>query len=181
MEGKLYLICGDDDYLVDTAAREDQSARAGADREFGVEIVDGQRDTADEITEAVNACMESVQTLAFGATKVTWFRDVTFLTGGGRSAGTIAAKEAVQKLTTWLGGLLSGQTLTTTTKVLRNSTFFKTCQQQGEIQDFGSGTRLGSLRNWPENVWISCSSKQAHRRRERARRFKRVGHDTRLL
>jgi len=187
MEGKLYLICGDDDYLVDTAARERINQLVPeADREFGVEIVDGQRDTSDGITEAVNACMESVQTPGFfGATKVTWFRDVTFLTGGGRSAGTIAAKEAVQKLTTWLkGGLLSGQTLIiTTTKVLRNSTFFKTCQQQGEVQDFGSGHKAWELEKLAgermdilfEQAGLTVDANA------RDEFLKRVGHDTRLL
>ena len=159
MEGKLYLICGDDDYLVDTAARERINQLVPeADREFGVEIVDGQRDTSDGITEAVNACMESVQTPGFfGATKVTWFRDVTFLTGGGRSAGTIAAKEATQKLITWLkGGMLDGQALIiTTAKVLRTSTFFKTCQQHGEVQDFGNGLKAWELEKLADGAPVS--------------------------
>ena len=72
MEGKLYLICGDDDYLVDTAARERINQLVPeADREFCVEIVDGPPETSAGIPEAVNACMESVQTPGFfGATKV---------------------------------------------------------------------------------------------------------------
>ncbi len=187
MEGKLYLICGDDDYLVDTAAREriNQLVPA-ADREFGVEIVDGQRDTLDGIIEAVNACMESVQTPGFfGATKVTWFRDVTFLTGSGRSAGTTAAKEVVQKLVAWLkDGLLAGQNLIiTTTKVLRNSTFFKTCQQLGEIQDFGSGHKAWELEKLAGER-MDALFKQAGLTVDAPARdefLKRVGCDTRLL
>ncbi len=188
MEGKLYLICGDDDYLVDTAARERINQLVPeADREFGVEIVDGQRDTSDGITEAVNACMESVQTPGFfGATKVTWFRDVTFLTGGsGRSAGTKAAKDAVEKLVTWLkGGLLTGQNLVvTTTKVLRSSTFFKTCQQQGEVQDFGSGHKAWELEKLAGER-VDILFKQAGLTVDAPARdefLKRVGYDTRLL
>jgi len=187
MEGKLYLICGDDDYLVDTAAREriNQLVPA-ADREFGVEIVDGQRDTLDGIIEAVDACMESVQTPGFfGATKVTWFRDVTFLTGSGRSAGTTAAKEVVQKLVAWLkDGLLAGQNLIiTTTKVLRNSTFFKTCQQLGEIQDFGSGHKAWELEKLAGER-MDALFKQAGLTVDAPARdefLKRVGCDTRLL
>ena len=187
MEGKLCLICGDDDYLVDTAAREriNQLVPA-ADREFGVEIVDGQRDTLDGIIEAVNACMESVQTPGFfGATKVTWFRDVSFLTGSGRSAGTTAAKEVVQKLVAWLkDGLLAGQNLIiTTTKVLRNSTFFKTCQQLGEIQDFGSGHKAWELEKLAGER-MDALFKQAGLTVDAPARdefLKRVGCDTRLL
>ncbi|HNX33582.1 MAG TPA: hypothetical protein PKM57_03075 [Kiritimatiellia bacterium] len=147
MNGKLCFICGDDDYLVDSAARERINQLVPAsDRALGVEIVDGRRDTADEIRCAVDACMESVQTPGFfGAAKVTWFRDVTFLTGSGRVSETVAAKEAVEKLTEWLKkGLLDGQVLILTAgKVLRSSVFFKVCQKQGEVEDFGGG-----LKSW---------------------------------
>ena len=147
MNGKLCFICGDDDYLVDSAARERINQLVPAsDRALGVEIVDGRRDTADEIRRAVDACMESVQTPGFfGAAKVTWFRDVTFLTGSGRVSETVAAKEAVEKLTEWLKkGLLDGQVLILTAgKVLRSSVFFKVCQKQGEVEDFGGG-----LKSW---------------------------------
>ena len=147
MNGKLCFICGDDDYLVDSAARERINQLVPAsDRALGVEIVDGRRDTADEVRRAVDACMESVQTPGFfGAAKVTWFRDVTFLTGSGRVSETVAAKEAVEKLTEWLKkGLLDGQVLILTAgKVLRSSVFFKVCQKQGEVEDFGGG-----LKSW---------------------------------
>ena len=149
MNGKLCLICGDDDYLVDSAARERINQLVPeSDRAFGVETVDGRKDTADEMRKAVDACMESVQTPGFfGTGKVTWFRDVTFLTGGGRAAETVAAKEAVEKLTGWLkNGLLDGQTLiVSASKVLRSSTFFKVCQKQGEIEDFGGGFKSWEL------------------------------------
>ena len=72
---------------------------------------------------------------------------MTFLTGGGRAAETVAAKEAVEKLTGWLkNGLLDGQTLiVSASKVLRSSTFFKVCQKQGEIEDFGGGFKSWEL------------------------------------
>ncbi|MDD2459643.1 MAG: hypothetical protein WC328_01780 [Kiritimatiellia bacterium] len=187
MEGKLCLICGDDDYLVDAAARERISQLVPEpDRAFGVETVDGHRDTGDEIRKAVDACMESVQTPGFfGATKVTWFRDVTFLTGGGRSADTTAAKEAVHKLVTWLkDGLLDGQTLIiTAAKVLRSSTFFKTCQQHGEVQDFGNGLKAWELEKLAGQRMDALFVKAglAVDPAARAEFLKRVGCDTRLL
>jgi DNA polymerase III delta subunit len=123
MKGKLFFICGDDDYLVDSAARE----RIGqlvppADREYGVEVVDGRRETGDEVRRAVEACIESVQTPGFfGSVKVTWLREASFLTGGGRVSESAAAKEAVERLSDWLkNGLLEGQTLLiTASKILR--------------------------------------------------------------
>ena len=147
MNGTVCLICGTDDYLVDSAARERINQLVPeSERTFGVEIIDGRKDTGDEVRKAVDACMEAVQTPGFwGAHKVTWLRDATFLTGGGRVSETIAAKEAVDKLTGWLtGGLLDGQVLViTATKVLRSSVFFKVCQKHGEVEDFG-----GSSKGW---------------------------------
>jgi DNA polymerase-3 subunit delta len=149
MNGKLCLICGDDDYLVDSAARERVNQLVPEqDRAFGIEIIDGRKDTADEARRAVDACIESVQTPGFfGSSKVTWLRDATFLTGGGRVSETVAAKEAVEKLTEWLkNGLLDGQVLVITAiKVLRSSVFFKVCQKQGEVEDFGGGFKSWEL------------------------------------
>jgi DNA polymerase III delta subunit len=149
MNGKLCLICGDDEYLVDSAARERINQLVPAeDRAFGVEVVDGRKDTGDAIRRAVDACIESVQTPGFfGASKVTWFRDVTFLTGGGRVSETAAAKEAVDKLASWLKeGLLEGQVLIlTAVKILRASIIFKVCQKQGEVEDFGGGFKSWEL------------------------------------
>ncbi len=150
MAGKLYFICGDDDYLVDAAARERiHQLVPPADREYGVELVDGRKDTGDEVLRAVEACIESVQTPGFfGAVKVTWLRDAHFLTGGaGRVAETKAAKEAVERLAGWLKeGLLDGQTLlVTTTKILRSSIIFKLFQKHGEVEDFGGGFKSWEL------------------------------------
>ena len=63
MNGKLYLICGDDDYLVDAAARArlDQLVPA-ADRALGVERIDGRKDTGDEVRRDTICLMRSVAT-----------------------------------------------------------------------------------------------------------------------
>jgi DNA polymerase III delta subunit len=187
MEGKLYLICGDDDYLVDSAARERLDRLVPeSDRAFGIETVDGRKESSDEIRKAVDACMESVQTPGFfGAGKVTWFRDVAFLTGAGRVSETLAAKEAVEKLTRWLkGGLLEGQTLVITApRVLRTSVFFKTCQTQGEIQDFGGGFKTWELEKLAGQR-VDALFAQAGLTVDPAARaefLKRAGFDTRFL
>ena len=187
MEGKLYLICGDDDYLVDSAARERLNQLVPeSDRAFGIETVDGHKESGEEIRKAVDACMESVQTPGFfGATKVTWLRDVTFLTGAGRVSETIAAKGAVEKLTAWLkDGLLEGQALViSATKVLRTSVFFKTCMAQGEVQDFGGGFKSWELEKLAGQR-IDAMFTQAGLTIDAAARaefIKRAGFDTRFL
>jgi DNA polymerase III delta subunit len=187
MKGKLYFICGDDDYLVDSAAREriNQLVPA-ADREYGVEVIDGRRDTGDEIRRAVEACIESVQTPGFfGSVKVTWLRDAHFLTGGGRVSETVAAKGAVERLSEWLkDGLLEGQTLLiTATKILRSSLFFKLCQRQGEIEDFGGGFKSWELEKLADQRLDRLLEKAGLAMDDDARKefLTRAGFDTRFL
>lgn len=187
MKGALYLVCGDDDYLVDSAAREriDRLVPA-ADRALGVETVDGRAENGDAARRAVDACIESVQTPGFfGSVKLTWLRDAAFLTGGGRVSESAAAKEAVEKLTEWLkGGLLEGQLLViTATKVLRSSVFFKVCQKQGEVEDFGGGFKAWELEKLADQRLDALLSKAALTMEEEARKefLNRVGFDTRTL
>jgi DNA polymerase III delta subunit len=187
MSGKLFLICGDDDYLVDAAARE----RIGqvvpaADREFGVEVIDGRRETGDEVRRAVEACIESVQTPGFfGSVKLTWLRDAHFLTGGGRVSESAAAKEAVERLGEWLkDGLLEGQNLLITVgKILRTSVFFKLCQKFGEVEDFGGGFKSWELEKLAEQRLGRLLDKAGLTMDEEARKefLTRAGFDTRFL
>ncbi|HOE61714.1 MAG TPA: hypothetical protein P5125_09400 [Kiritimatiellia bacterium] len=187
MNGFLCLICGDDDYLVEAAARE-RIARflPEADRALGLEIIDGRRDTGDEARKAAEACMESVQTPGFfGAVKVTWLRNATFLTGGGRVAESLAAKEAVERLTIWLkGGLEEGQVLViTAARILRSSKFFKLCQKQGEVEDFGGNLKSWELEKRASQRLDGLLKKAGLTLDEEAYRefLNRVGWETRLL
>jgi len=185
MNGKLFLICGDDDYLVNSAARERVNQLVpAADWEFCVDVIDGRKTTGDDVAFVVKNCMESAQTSGmFSACKVTWLRDASFLTGGGRASENATAKEAVKRLTHWLGqGLQEGQHLVITTeKVLQSSVFFKTCQAQGEVIDFGSGLKPWEREKLAEERFGSLLE-QAGIRMESAARSEfiaRVGFDTR--
>lgn len=187
MNGGLHLICGDDDYLVAQAARELVNRLVPeTDRDFGLEMIDGRRDTADEASKTVDACIESIQTPGFfGAGKVTWLKDATFLTGGGRVSETAAAKSAVEKLTGVLkSGIPEGQSLIiSTVKVLRTSVFFKTCQKSGQIVDFGSGQKKWELEKSAGQRLQSLLEKAGLSMEEEARTefLNRVGFETRLL
>jgi DNA polymerase III delta subunit len=187
MNGKLYLICGDDDYLVDAAARERLGQLVpAADREFGIEVVDGRKDTGDEVRRAVEACIESVQTPGFfGGVKATWLRDAHFVTGGGRVAETVAAKESVERLCEWLkGGLLDGQALVISVgKLLRTSVFFKLCQKLGEVQDFGGGFKSWELEKLADQRLDGLLEKAGLTMEGEARKefLSRAGFDTRFL
>jgi len=187
MNGRLYLICGDDDYLVDSAAREriDKLVPA-ADRALGVETIDGRVETGDSVQKAVDTCIESVRTPGFfGTSKVTWLRDAVFLTGGGRVSESVAAKGAVEKLTGVLkDGLAEGQTLVVTAaKLLRTSVFFKVCQKQGEVEDFGGGFKSWELEKLADQRLDTLLGKVGLSMEDAARKafLNRVGFDTRTL
>lgn len=187
MNGLLILICGDDDYLVDSAARERVNQLVPeAERTLGVEIIEARCDNGDEVRRTVDDCLGSVQTPGFfGANKVTWLRNANFLTGAGRVSESQTAKTAVEQLTSWIKkGACAGQNLVITTgKVLRTSIFFKACQKQGEVIDFG-----GSFKGWELEKQASerldgllkkaglSMDQSAHREF-----LNRVGYDTRLL
>ena len=120
----------------------------------------------------------------FAAAKVTWLRGATFLTGGARVSEGIAAKEAVERLTRWIGeGLQEGQNLIITTeKVLRSSVFFKTCQKHGEVIDFGGGLKPWE-RERQADERLDSLLEQVGLQMDRAARgefIARVGFDTRL-
>ncbi len=137
-----YLVCGDDDYLVDVKAKTLVNELVPpAERTLGLEIIEGRAESADGVVAAVRQCIESVQTVGFfGGAKVTWLRDAGFLAGGGRSFDSDLVKEAIVKLTAVVkGGLPEGQRLLVTARsVPRNAALFKAFQAAGGVTDFGA-------------------------------------------
>ena len=141
----IYLFVGEDDYLVEAAARKviatavEPSLRATA-----VETVDGGADNMEEQLASLKSCVASVQTPPFlDPVKLTWWRGVTFLPGGGRN-GTLseAVKTALEKFAADLAAhpLPSNQVLVlTATKLLKTSIFAKTFAKFAKIVEFGGG------------------------------------------
>jgi len=186
MSGQLFLICGDDDYLIQAAAQDRIHAIIPeADRTFGIDIIAGRCDNGDQAEKAVRACMESVQMPGFASSKATWLQDANFLTGGGRASESIQAKEAVATFSEWIAaGFQTGQHLMiTTSKVLKSSLFFKACQKSGEIIDFGSGLKpFERVRQATERFETLLKQAGIEMDMEARSEFlSRVGFDTRLL
>jgi DNA polymerase-3 subunit delta len=186
MSGKLVLICGDDDYLVNIAAQERVNALVPeSEKTFGLDIIDGRCDNSDQVERAVKSTIESVQMPGFASSKVTWLQDANFLTGGGRVSESAVAKESVAKLTEWISeGFQPGQNLIITApKLLKTSLIFKACQKGGEVLDFGSNLKsyekekqaAERLETLLKQVGLEMD-KEA-----RAEFLTRVGPDTRLL
>jgi len=186
MSGKLFLICGDDDYLANVAAQERVNALVPeSEKTFGLDIINGRCDNGDQVERAVKSAMESVQMPGFASSKVTWLQDANFLTGGGRVSESAVAKESVAKMTEWISeGLQTGQNfIITAPKVMKASLLFKACQKNGEIMDLGSGLKpYEKEKQAAESLEaLLKGAGLAMDKEARSEFLTRVGPDTRLL
>ena len=159
---RVFLICGDDEFLVNRSAKRRVDAHvAPENREFGLEIIDGNVTKGEDVLRVAEQCVGSARTPSFfGGCKVTWLRDAAFFTSKGKAkeeddgdeqlSGDIAL--AVGKLAGLVReGLPDGQVLIVSArKVPKNSAFFKACQKAGEVEDFGS-----DLPPWEQDAVVS--------------------------
>lgn len=149
MSTSAYLVCGDDDYLIDARAKGIINELVpSAERALGLEIIEGRVESADAVVEAVQRCIQSVQTIGFfGGAKLTWLRDAVFLAGGGRSFDSDLVKNAIVQLTALVkGGLPEGQRLLVTARsVPRNLALFKAFNAAGDVTDFGAAGKPWEL------------------------------------
>lgn len=143
----IHLIVGEDDYLAEAAARKVLEAAVPPElRQNAVEVVDGRADNMEDQLSSLKACLASVQTPPFlDPVKLTWWKGVTFLPGGGRN-GKISAdvKAALEKFAEGIAThpLPSNQVLIiTATKLLKTSLFAKAFKKAGEVIEFASSDR----------------------------------------
>jgi len=125
-----------------------------------LEAIDGRVDKKDDAVAAIRQTIEAIQTLGFfGATKLVWLRNASFLkpsaqTGDGDAGddaldetdagrGGDGLKDRLAELTALIkAGLPKGHILLITApSVFRGSAFFKACQSTGEVIDFPLGEK----------------------------------------
>jgi DNA polymerase-3 subunit delta len=187
MSRSCHLICGEDDFRVEQAARRlVERLVPPENRAFGLEVVDGRVETADACAAAIRRCLESVATdsLFGGGAKLTWLREPAFLTND-RLARSEVVRRGVAGLTARIkAGLPEGQSLLVTTlKVHRGSDFFKAFQSAGEVQEIFTGRRQGQreaaarqlLAEWLPRIGLKMNAAA------QANFLARVGTDSRLL
>src|SRR6476659_5012566 len=95
----LYAVVGSDESAVKTAAAELAATLTppGAG-DFGVEIIDGCADNADQAAARIRSAIEALQTLPFfGGGKLVWLKNVNFLADN-RIGGAAAVHEALEEL-----------------------------------------------------------------------------------
>jgi len=141
------LIVDDDDFLAEEAARAFIVARVPAElRASACETVNGRAGNEETQLASLRACEGSVQTPPFlDPVKLTWWRGVDFLPGGGTN-GKISAdvKEALEKFAAYLAAnpLPPNQfLLITATKLLKTSIFAKAMASCADVKISSSGDK----------------------------------------
>lgn len=162
------LLWGEDDYVVQTRARQlfDEWRRAAPGAE--VEILDARVNNSAEALRALGRLREALQTLPFfGSEKLVWFRDCNFL-GDDRTASAAAVTESLSALAQklkrfdWRGVRLL---LSAPGKVDKRRLFYKTLEALGSVEELPGLSAAD--RDWAERA-------EDFARREMAARGKRL-------
>src|SRR5215472_14830294 len=150
---KIYAVVGSDEAEVKHVATElaGKLTPPGAG-DFGLEIIDGTADNADQAAARIRSAIEALQTLPFfGNTKVVWLKNANFL-GDDQRARSAAVQSALEELSELLDrGVGSEATFfISATDVDKRRGFYKTLVKRAEMQIFD---RLDSGRaGWEEEA-----------------------------
>jgi DNA polymerase III subunit delta len=149
----IYAVVGSDEAEVKRVASElaTNLTPPGAG-DFGLEVIDGAADNAEQAAARIRSAIEAVQTLPFfGNTKVVWLKNANFL-GDDPKARSAAVQSALEQFFELLdGGFDSGVTLLiSATEVDKRRGFYKMLVKRAELQVFD---RLDSSRaGWEEEA-----------------------------
>jgi DNA polymerase-3 subunit delta len=149
----IYAVVGSDEAEVKRVATElaTNLTPPGAG-DFGLEVIDGAADNAEQAAARIRSAIEALQTLPFfGSTKVVWLKNANFL-GDDPKARSAAVQSALEELSELLdGGFDSGVIfLISATEVDKRRAFYKMLVKRAELQVFD---RLDSGRaGWEEEA-----------------------------
>src|SRR5438034_9765695 len=106
--------------------------------DFGLEVIDGVADNADQAAVRIRSAIEALQTLPFfGSTKVVWLKNANFL-GDDAKARSVGVQSALEELSTLIdgGGGTEVMLLISATEVDKRRSFYKTLAQRAELEVF---------------------------------------------
>ncbi len=161
----IYAVVGSDEAEVKRAAAELASNLTPPDAgDFGLDVVDGAVDHAEQAAARIRSAIEALQTLPFfGGSKVVWLKNANFLgdTQIGRAAGVQSALEELSKLIE--RGLGSDVILlVSATEVDKRRSFYRSLVKRAELQVFD---RLDSSRSGWEEEAIEAVRRRANKRK----------------
>jgi DNA polymerase III subunit delta len=161
----IYAVLGSDEAEVKRVAAELASnLTPPGTGDFGLEVVDGAADNADQAEARVRSAVEALQTLPFfGSTKAVWLKNVNFL-GDDQKARSAAVQSALEELAELIdSGFGPGITLLiSATDVDKRRSFYKTLLKQAEVQVFD---RLDSSRGGWEEEALEMVQQRAKKRK----------------
>src|ERR1043166_1087552 len=149
----IYAIVGSDEAEVKRVARAlAQKLTPSGAGDFGLEIIDGAADNAEQAAARIRSTVEALQTLPFfGNAKVVWLKNVNFMGDNqlGRAAGVHTALEELADVIA--AGLAEGITLLVSAiEVDKRRSFYKTLSKRAELGVFD---KLDSSRSgWEEDA-----------------------------
>ena len=150
---KIHAVVGSDESEVKRVAAELAIDLTPPDAgEFGVEVIDGCADYADQAATRIRSTIEALQTLPFfGGAKLVWLKNVNFLadTVLGRSS---SVQEALEELADVINAGLGDEVtfLISALDVDKRRSFYKSLGKRAELQVFD---RLDSTRSgWEEEA-----------------------------
>jgi len=146
----IYAVVGSDEAEVKHVAAELAQKLVPDDAgDFGLEVIDGVADNADQATGRIQSAIEALQTLPFFGTKVVWLKNANFL-GDDAKSRSVGVQSALEELSALIdSGVGNGVTLLiSATEVDKRRSFYKTLAKRAELQVFD---RLDSARaGWEE-------------------------------
>src|SRR5467141_1852737 len=132
---KIYAVVGSDESEVKRNATELATQLTPPDAgDFGLEIIDGVAENADQAAARIRSTIEALQTLPFfGSSKVVWLKNANFL-GDDQKARSAAVQSALEELSELLDrGVGSEITfLISATEVDKRRGFYKTLVKRAE-------------------------------------------------
>jgi DNA polymerase III subunit delta len=161
----IYAVVGSDEAEVKRAAAELARNLTPPDAgDFGLEVIDGAVDNAEQAAARIRSAIEALQTLPFfGSSKVVWLKNANFLgdTQIGRAAGVQSALEKLSELIE--NGLGSDVIfLVSATEVDKRRSFYRSLVKRAELQVFD---RLDSSRSGWEEEAIEAVRRRAKKRK----------------
>lgn len=133
------MIAGSDEFEVSRRAKHlAETLCPEAERAFGLEVIDAACDTVDESIAAIRRALDGLRTVGFfGAAKLVWIRDASFLYDS-RPGKSADVKAALGDLAGEIKrGLLPGvRLLISAAQIDKRTGFYKTIDAAGSVQFF---------------------------------------------
>jgi len=149
----IYAVVGSDEAEVKRVAADLAAELTPPDAgDFGLEIIDGCADNAEQAASRIRSAIEALQTLPFfGGAKLVWLKNINFLgdTAVGRSA---SVQSALEELADVINADIGTDVtlLVSAIDVDRRRSFYKALSKRAELQVFD---RLDSSRSgWEEEA-----------------------------